>query len=180
MNEIKLARSHPLKLEQSSKNDTGSLLPFTLKNQIEYKKSSAVLVFNDGGELVLQLRAANDDSFPNHWDFSAGGGIEAGEDSKFSAQRELREELGIEASVEFIIQTHYTYAAWKPSVTREVDIFIYKAHHNGPFQVDLKEVERVEFFKLEVVEEMIKSGQKFHPELVLSWKEGVIARAMTK
>ena len=46
---------------------------------IEKKKSSAVLVFNDKGELALQLRSSNDDSFPSHWDFSAGGGIDSGE-----------------------------------------------------------------------------------------------------
>jgi len=65
----------------------------------EYKKSSGVLVFNNKGELALQLRAAKDDSFPSHWDFSAGGGINAGEDNKLSAQREVKEELGIDAKV---------------------------------------------------------------------------------
>lgn len=146
----------------------------------EYKKSSAVLVFNDDGELALQLRAANDDSFPSHWDFSAGGGIDPGEDNKNSAQRELREELGVDASVEFISQERYNYPAWNPSVLREVDLSIYKAHHNGPFQIDSAEVEKVQFFKLETIREMMKSGVKFHPEFALSWNKGIISRAASR
>jgi len=132
------------------------------------------MVWNDRGELALQLRAANDDSFPSHWDFSAGGGIDAGEDEKLSAERELQEELGINAKLEFIIEEHYTYPAWNPSITREVDLFIFKTFHNGPFSPDPKEVQRIEFFKLEKIREMIESSEKFHPELILSLEKEII------
>ena len=143
---------------------------------VEYKKSSGVLVFNDDGELALQLRAAHDDSYPSHWDFSAGGGIDAGEDEKLSAERELREELGIEARVEFITEEHYKYQALDPSVSREIDLFIYRTQHNGPFHLDSAEVQKVQFFKLATIQKMIKSGDKFHPEFVLSWNKGIISR----
>lgn len=144
---------------------------------VEYQKSAVVLVFNDNGELALQLRASNDSSFPTHWHFSAGGGIDPGEDSKLAIERELREELGIDANVEFITEEHYTYPAWNPAVTREVDLFIYKCRHNGHFNPDQTEVERVEFFKLETIKKMIESGVKFHPEFTLSWNKGIISQA---
>ena len=143
----------------------------------KYKNSVAVLVFNDKGELALQLRAAHDNSFPSHWDFSAGGGIKDGEDSKVAAMRETLEEIGIEADVEFVTKEHFTYPAWKPNVTREVDLSIFKTNHNGPFNLDLDEVEKVEFFTLDDIKKMIESGQKFHPELILSWEKGIISRA---
>ncbi|MBI4121263.1 MAG: NUDIX domain-containing protein [Parcubacteria group bacterium] len=144
---------------------------------IEYKKSSAVLVFNDKGELALQLRAAHDDKFPSHWDFSAGGGIDDGEDDALAARRELHEELGIDADVEFITKEHYTYPAWDPSITREVDLSVFKAHHNGPFKPDPDEVEKVQFFGLETIGEMMQSGVKFHPEFRLSWEKGIVVPA---
>lgn len=149
-----------------------------LKEQvIEYKKSAAVMIFNDRGQLALQLRAAHDKSFPSHWDFSAGGGIDPGESGQQSAERELKEELGVRAPLEFVAQEHYSYPAWNPSNTREVDLSIYKTKHNGPFKIDTKEIEKAEFFSLKKIGEMIASDVKFHPEFVLSWDRGIIARA---
>ena len=150
-----------------------------MQKELEKKKGAAILVFNDRGELALQLRAADDDSFPSHWDFSAGGGIDAGEDEKLSAERELQEELGIKASVALVAQERYIYPAWKPSVMREIDLWIYKAHHNGPFKPDPAEVEKVEFFTLERIKEMMESDHKFHPEFVLSWNKGVITKTLS-
>lgn len=141
---------------------------------IEYKKSSAILVFNDKGELALQLRAVDDDSFSSHWDFAAGGGIDGGENEKSAAERELKEELGVSAELEFVAKVHYTYPAWKPNTTRETDLFIYKTHHNGPFQLDLKEIEKIEFFNFGEIDKMFQDGEKFHPEFKLSWEKGFI------
>lgn len=140
-------------------------------SKIEHKKCSCVLIYNDSGKIALQLRAAHDGSFPSHWDFAAGGGIDAGEDEKRAAEREVREELGIEASVVFIARKQYSYPAWKPGVTREADMWLYKAKHSGPFLPDANEVEKVDFFPVEEIEQMIQSGQKFHPEFILVWND---------
>jgi isopentenyldiphosphate isomerase len=143
-------------------------------SNIEYKKSAVILVFNDKGELALQLRAANDDTFPLYWDFAAGGGIDEGEDEKNTASRELKEELGISAELEFITKAHYIYPGWKPNTTKEVDLFIYKARHNGPFEIDLKEIEKVEFFNINEIDKMLQDNEKFHPEFKLFWEGGLI------
>lgn len=141
---------------------------------IEYKNSTATLVFNNRGELLLQLRAAHDDSFPSHWDFSAGGGIDEREDAKQSASRELQEELGVTADIEPVSEEHYTYPAWKPDTTREVDLHIFKASHNGPFTPDPHEVDRVEFFSLDTIKQMLAADDKFHPELAQSIQNGLV------
>ena len=145
---------------------------------VEHKKSSGVLIFNDEGKLALQLRAKHDDSFPSHWDFAAGGGIDDGEDEKQAAEREVNEELGITSEVEFMVQKHYTYPAWKPDTNREADLWLYKTKHNGPFVPDLNEVEKVEFFSFEEIEKILQSGQKFHPEFTLVWNDGIISEAL--
>ena len=111
----------------------------------------------------------------NPWSFPQGG-IDEGESPEENLRRELREELGVKTNVEFIAQEHYTYPAWNPSVAREVDLFIYRAYNNGPFNPDPTEVEKVQFFKLEEIKKMFESGQKFHPEFVLSWNKGIISR----
>ena len=147
---------------------------------LEKKKCAVVLVWNDAGELALQLRAASDDKFPGYLDISASGGIDPGEDSQTAAERELWEEIGVKAKVEFLTEEICTYPAWDPTITRETDLFIYKAQSNGPFKIDPIEVEGVEFFSLDKIQEMIKSGIKFHPEFVIIWDKGIISRALKK
>ncbi len=55
-----------------------------------------VCVFNSKGELLIQHRVQDKESWPGLWDISIGGHIDAGEYSQQGAQRELKEELGIE------------------------------------------------------------------------------------
>lgn len=140
----------------------------------DYKKVAGVLIFNDKNELALQLRAEHDSSFPGHWDISAGGGIDEGETELESANREMKEELGIESELEFIAHKHYTYDAWKPGVTREVDIWLYRTTYNGEFHLNLDEVTDIVFKSIDEIKEMVNSGEKFHPELLLVFKDGLI------
>ena len=53
---------------------------------------------NDRVELLLQKRCQDKDSFPGCYDISSAGHIPAGADYIESALRELKEELGIDAT----------------------------------------------------------------------------------
>lgn len=55
-----------------------------------------VLCNKKGNQLLIQQRAANTSSWPNYWDFTAGGGVLAGENLKETAEREVFEEIGLE------------------------------------------------------------------------------------
>ena len=55
------------------------------------------------GQVLLQKRSQNKDSFPGQYDTSSAGHIQAGDEPLASAQRELLEELGIEASEDQLI-----------------------------------------------------------------------------
>src|SRR5271156_2765821 len=57
-----------------------------------------VLVFNGRGEVFLQKRSMQKDTFPGAWDSSASGHLDSGEDYDACAARELREELGLTVS----------------------------------------------------------------------------------
>jgi len=145
-----------------------------IKNTIEHHICVDILIFNDRHELALQMRAANDKSFPGHWDFSAGGHVNLNEESNKAAEREIFEELGVSGQVTFISQEHFQYPAWDPSILREVNASIYKMFHNGPFKIDPKEVERVVFLSLPAIQKMIDEGSKCHPEFLMVWKKGII------
>jgi isopentenyl-diphosphate delta-isomerase type 1 len=53
-----------------------------------------VLIHNDVGYLFLQRRSPDKDTFPNCWDSSCSGHVDAGENYATAARRELGEELG--------------------------------------------------------------------------------------
>lgn len=64
-----------------------------------YRLVVRVIVFNSKGQMLIQQRAGDRNSYPNMWDFSVGGSVEAGETSSQGAERELLEELGIKYNI---------------------------------------------------------------------------------
>ena len=55
-----------------------------------------VMVEDEKSNVLLQLRSKHVRTDPNSWDFSVGGYVDAGENYRQAAERELKEELGIE------------------------------------------------------------------------------------
>ncbi len=54
-----------------------------------------LLVADGEGSFLLQLRGPQNRIFPECWDYSAAGHVDAGEDYETAAIRETREELGL-------------------------------------------------------------------------------------
>lgn len=63
-----------------------------------FHRTAHVWIINDKNELLLQKRSASKKSHPNCWDISGAGHIRAGESITEGAIRELKEELGVEAT----------------------------------------------------------------------------------
>ena len=61
-----------------------------------------IFVFNSRGELLVHRRSATKDEAPLKCTSSASGHLSAGEDYATAAVRELEEELGLTADVEFL------------------------------------------------------------------------------
>src|SRR5262249_34827106 len=57
-----------------------------------------LMVENDKGELLLQHRSPTKNIYPDTWDPSAAGHVDAGEDYEEAMRRELQEELGLDMS----------------------------------------------------------------------------------
>ena len=70
-----------------------------------------VCIFDRRGRLLIQQRARSKFIFPNLWDVSVGGGVDAGETSRRGAEREVREELGVSLDL----------SGLRPSVTVNFD-----------------------------------------------------------
>lgn len=125
-----------------------------------------VLIFNDEGRLALQLRSPNVSFCPGHWSTTVGGHVQSGETYEQAALREYQEELGTKSELEFLSKDFYT----KPGRPNKF-LVTFKAKSNGPFVPDREAVDRVDFFTIEQVKDMIANGEKFHPELLFILKK---------
>ncbi|MBR6223634.1 MAG: NUDIX domain-containing protein [Lachnospiraceae bacterium] len=59
-----------------------------------------VCIFNTKGEMLIQRREPKKDGWAGMWDISAGGSAVCGDNSQTAAEREVKEELGIDISLE--------------------------------------------------------------------------------
>lgn len=112
-----------------------------------------VLVFNDKGDLLLQKRALDKDVAPGMWDTSVGGHMEPGETTEQAALREMKEELGFSAPVDFI----YKYIHSNDYETELVNTF--KCVYNGEIQIDPEEIIEVRHWSFDEIKTHIDSGQ---------------------
>ena len=119
-----------------------------------------ILIFNSKGEMALQLRSAKKSFAPLHWSTAVGGHVQSGETYQQAALREFQEELGTTAELEFAFNDFYENESGLKKF-----IATFKADYEGPFKINAEEVEKIEFFSMEKISEMIKAGENFHPEL---------------
>jgi isopentenyldiphosphate isomerase len=67
-----------------------------------YRMVVHICIFNNKGEMLIQLRTETKDSWPGVWDISVGGSSQTGDTSRSAAHRELLEELGLDVDFENI------------------------------------------------------------------------------
>jgi isopentenyldiphosphate isomerase len=127
-----------------------------------------ILMFNKKGEMLLQLRSKNVGFHPNSWSTSVGGHVGSGETYEEAAIRECKEELGVKCGIELfskdIYESNDHYNVNKFLVT-------FKTVFDGPFDFDKEDVEKIGFFTIDEIREMVESGESFHPELLFLLKK---------
>lgn len=104
-----------------------------------------ILVFNSQGELFIHLRTPTKDIFPSHWDVTVGGVLTAGESYDLGAQREVREELGVDVQLVRLFEFRHPADAFQALGV------VYRASHDGPFALQREEIVRGEFVPLDAL-----------------------------
>ena len=117
-------------------------------------RAANVFVFNSVGALLLQFRSATKDEYPHCYTSSASGHLSAGEDYLESAEREMLEEIGIQTPLERLEKFPGTpHNAYEHTV-------LFRTFSDGPFTFDPVEIERGDFFELEVIDQMLHENEK--------------------
>jgi 16S rRNA (adenine1518-N6/adenine1519-N6)-dimethyltransferase len=124
-----------------------------------------ILVFNRLGELFLQKRSRSKDRHPCLWDSSAAGHVDAGEEYDATAVRELREELGVTAEMVRVAKLPAS------DNTGQEFIWLYRAQHDGPFELARSEIEYGEFFPTDLVSAWVAARPAdFAPGFIECWR----------
>ena len=132
-------------------------------------RGAHVFVFNSRSEILLQKRSLKKDKYPGFWGDVAGH-IDSGEGYEESARRELKEEIGIESKLEFLMK-------FRKQVENDQEIItVFKCMHEGPFKINREEIDEVKFFSPEEIRNMLESGEKIAPGAKIAleeWLKGV-------
>jgi isopentenyl-diphosphate delta-isomerase type 1 len=94
-----------------------------------------ILVFNSQGQIFLQKRSMQKDLNKGLWDTSAAGHVDPGETYLQAARRELQEELGIDAELQFLFKLDAS------EQTGMEFIEVYRCVHDGPFDLNPQEID---------------------------------------
>jgi 16S rRNA (adenine1518-N6/adenine1519-N6)-dimethyltransferase len=132
-------------------NVTGEASRHEVHTQRLRHRAVHIFVFNQRGELFLQKRSRWKDAHPGAWDSSASGHVNAGDTYDGTAPRELREELGVEAPVDFFVKIPAC------AETGQEFVHLYTARHDGPFRLPAAEIETGGFFPLEMIRRWLKT-----------------------
>ena len=140
----------------------------------DWHKAVHIWIFNKKGEVLIQRRDANKDSYHNMLDISCAGHLSAGDTSIEGALRELEEELGLNVGKEELKLFDNTFKIGRifgtDFINNEFDDLYYlytdKSIYEMKFQKE--EISEIFFIPFDKLEEMIENNNK---ELVIDKEE---------
>jgi mutator protein MutT len=112
-------------------------------------KTSLVIVKNSENQYYIHQRSENKEIYPLKWVVSAGGAVDIGETFEETAVRELKEELGIDASVKYLYDFEFEskYNNYKAKV--------YLAEYDGEVSMNPDECKQGKWASIDEIRDMI-------------------------
>ena len=130
-----------------------------------------VMVQDASGELLLQKRTAKL-LWPNCWDNSAAGHVDAGEDYLTAARRELFEEIGLRTDELEEVGTYFTDIMYQSYSLRRFNRVYRFITDETPQDLQSDEVAEVKWFSVSDAKKLVKE----HPDKVTDGLKDVLDR----
>ncbi len=151
-------------LVDNNDNATGTMEKMEAHEKGLLHRAFSVFIFNSKSELLLQRRALNKYHSSGLWTNTCCSHPRPGEDTQLAAQRRLKEEMGLDISLEY--KTKFTYKTpFDNNLTEhEVDhVFVGKSDTDP--KINSEEVDSYCWKNIEEIKKEIAS----HPEKFTTW-----------
>lgn len=134
-------------------------------------RAFSVFLFNEAGELLLQQRAAGKRLWPGFWSNSCCSHPRRGESLSIATGRRLRDELNIEAELEYIYK--FSYQAQYADLGSEHELcHVYLGKCDTAVRANEHEIEALRFVDVATLErEFASEREKFTPWFLQEWQE---------
>ncbi|PIV07922.1 hypothetical protein COW57_04720 [Candidatus Roizmanbacteria bacterium CG17_big_fil_post_rev_8_21_14_2_50_39_7] len=108
-----------------------------------------VILLNKEGKIAMQKRSIQKDLYPGYYCVTASGHVSKGESYEDTADRELKEEMGVE---EVRLERKDTFITHAEKETEMIAIFV--GSYEGAYDFPVDEVESIHFFSKEEIKKV--------------------------
>ena len=165
------SESEDLILVDADDNETG----FLSKSQAHdgqgiLHRAFSVFLFNEKGELLLQQRVGTKRLWPGYWSNSCCSHPRRGETMQTATRRRLRDELNVEAELEYIYKFSYQAEFGELGAEHEL-CHVYLGSVAGDVHANDHEIESVRFVSVADLEaEFEAEPDRFTPWFLMEWR----------
>jgi isopentenyl-diphosphate delta-isomerase len=133
-------------------------------------RAFSVFLFNDAGELLLQQRSDLKRLWPGYWSNTCCSHPRRGETMEVATRRRLRDELGVEASLEFVYRFAYQAEFGDQGSENEL-CHVYLGEVAGPARPNEHEIAAIRFVSAEVLDSELETRpDQFSPWFKREWR----------
>lgn len=151
-------------LVDSHDRATGSMEKMEAHEKGLLHRAFSVFIFNSHGEMLLQQRALEKYHSGGLWTNACCSHPAPGEETDAAARRRIKEELGLELSVEKIFD--FTYRAEFGNGLTEYEFdHVFTANYEGPVLFNKEEVMDIRYISMEA----LKASIEKEPEIYTAW-----------
>ena len=116
-----------------------------------------VIIRHSKGQLFLQKRGKEQDTWPNRWDQSVGGHVDEGEDYDSAALREMGEELGINDISLNKLDKWYQEENMGGTILKRFNV-LYGANYDGEIILAKGEISGGEWFDINKIKKWMEEN----------------------
>jgi isopentenyl-diphosphate delta-isomerase len=133
-------------------------------------RAFSVFLFNEKGELLLQQRVGTKRLWPGYWSNSCCSHPRRGETMQTATRRRLRDELNVEAELEYVYKFSYQAEFGELGAEHEL-CHVYVGSVAGDVHANDHEIESVRFVSVADLEaEFEATPEQFTPWFLMEWQ----------